>query len=113
MRKDYQKKKGRPPVWAEALLRALLPQRSRDAIAGDLLEEYRESVLPAGGTFRAKFWYVRQVLSFLDLAVLVEVAGKIPAPMLWGTAATFVVYIVLFTVPYATGMTVSTVLLLF
>ena len=113
MRKDYQTPTGKPPVWAETLLRALLPLRSRDAIAGDLLEEYRESVLPAVGTFRARIWYVRQVLSFLDLGLLVEVAGKIPSPMLWGIAATIVVYILLFTVPYATGLTVSTVLLLF
>jgi hypothetical protein len=112
MRKDYQNPTGQPPVWAEALLRALLPQRSRDAIAGDLLEEYRESVLPAGGTFLAKIWYVRQVLSFLDLAVLVEVARKIP-PLLWGTCASLAVYILLFAVPYATGTTVSTVLLFF
>src|SRR5215472_7431683 len=110
MRKDYQTPTGKPPVWAETLLRGLLPLRSRDAIAGDLLEEYRESVLPAVGTFRSRIWYVRQVLSFLDLGLLVEVAGKIPSPMLWGIAATIVVYILLFTVPYATGLTVSTVL---
>ena len=66
MRKDYQNPPGKPPVWAEAFLRAVLAQRSRDAIAGDLLEEYRESVLPAVGVFRARIWYVRQVFSFFD-----------------------------------------------
>jgi hypothetical protein len=113
MRKDYHNQTGKPPVWAEALLRASLAERSRDAIAGDLLEEYRESVLPAVGTLRARIWYVRQVLSFLDLGGLLEVAGKVPAPLLWGSAAALVVYLLVFALPYATGMAVSTVLLLF
>jgi hypothetical protein len=113
MRKDYPNQAGKPPVWAEALLRALLTERSRDAIAGDLLEEYRDSVLPAVGTFRATIWYVRQVLSFLDPASLVKAVRRIPAPFLWGTAAALVVYLLVFALPYATGMDVSTVLLLF
>jgi hypothetical protein len=95
MRKDYQNPPGRPPVWAEVLLRAVLAQRSRDAIAGDLLEEYRESVVPAVGVFRARMWYIRQVFSFMDFAGFVEVLGKIPAQLLWGTAAAIVVYLLL------------------
>jgi hypothetical protein len=102
-----------PPAWAEVLLRALLAQRSRDAIAGDLLEEYRESVLPVVGTFRARIWYVRQVLSFLDLTCLAKVGGRIPAPALWGTSAALVVYLLAIVAPYATGIAASTVLFLF
>jgi hypothetical protein len=70
-------------------------------------------VLPAVGTFRAKFWYVRQVFSFLDLAVLVKVAQKVPAPLMWATAAALIVYLLVFAVPNGTGIAVSTVLLLF
>jgi len=55
----------RPPRWIEKLCRLLLPARDRDAVSGDLLEEYREAVLPARGRFRANLWYVRQVASLV------------------------------------------------
>jgi len=113
VRKLYQNPTGKPPVWAEALLRALLARRSRDPIAGDLLEEYRESVLPAVGTVRAQIWYVRQVLSFLDVAALKEFVGMIPLPLLWGTAAAFLAWLLFIAVPDGIGMPVSSVLLLF
>ena len=64
--------KGRPPVWAEAVLRALLPPRNRDTISGDLLEEYCEVVLPQRGEARAKAWYARQVVSFITVAGLIH-----------------------------------------
>jgi hypothetical protein len=51
--------------WADLALRFLLNSRDRDAISGDLLEEYREQVLPSTGPLRARLWYVRQVLSFV------------------------------------------------
>ena len=35
------------PLCAEALLHIVLPARDRESVAGDLLEEYREEVLPA------------------------------------------------------------------
>jgi hypothetical protein len=78
-----------------------------------LLEEYRESVLPAVGMLRARLWYIRQVLSFLHIAGLVKAAGYIPAPLLWGAAATLLVYVLVFALPYLTGMALSTILLLF
>ena len=53
-----------PPRWAESLLRMLLPPEDRDSVSGDLLEEYRESVLPALGD-KAKGWYVRQVAGYV------------------------------------------------
>ena len=53
-----------PMRCAEALLERLLPERSRETIAGDLREEFIESVLPRKGVLRAHIWYLRQVLSF-------------------------------------------------
>jgi hypothetical protein len=50
--------------WADFVLRLLLNARDRDTISGDLLEEYREEILPTKGQFRARLWYARQVLSF-------------------------------------------------
>ena len=49
-----------PPRWAESLLRLLLPPKDRESVSGDLLEEYRESIVPAVGA-GARRWYVRQV----------------------------------------------------
>ena len=57
----------RPPAWAESMLRLLLPPRNRDSVSGDLLEEYREVVLPSRGMLRAKLWYVRQLASFVTV----------------------------------------------
>jgi len=53
-----------PPRWAEALLRVLLKPSDRESVSGDLLEEYREVVVPTRGA-GADRWYVRQVSSFL------------------------------------------------
>jgi hypothetical protein len=53
-----------PPQWAESLLRMLLKPRDRDSVSGDLLEEYRESIVPALGS-RADRWYIRQVSWYL------------------------------------------------
>jgi hypothetical protein len=47
------------------MLRALLASRDRDTVSGDLLEEYREVVLPARGPLLARLWYIRQVASFV------------------------------------------------
>jgi len=50
-----------PPDVAELILRGLLPLDMRETVSGDLLEEYRESRVPAVGQFRADLWYWRQV----------------------------------------------------
>jgi len=50
-----------PPAVAELILRGLLRPDMRETVSGDLLEEYRESRVPAGGEFRADLWYWRQV----------------------------------------------------
>ncbi len=55
----------RPPMWAEAVLRVLLPPRDRETVSGDLLEEYRDSVRPARGRVRANAWYVGQIAGYL------------------------------------------------
>ncbi len=52
--------------WGDAALRLLIRRRNRDTITGDLLEEYRENVLPTRGRLAAALWYSRQVLSFVS-----------------------------------------------
>ena len=54
----------RPPQWAETILRLLLKPKDRESVSGDLLEQYRETVVPALGP-AADRWYLRQVGSFL------------------------------------------------
>ena len=54
-----------PPAWAEAILRVMLPPEHRENVSGDLLEEYRESVLPARGASGADLWYLRQTAGFV------------------------------------------------
>src|ERR1700730_9011292 len=54
-----------PPAWAEALVRLFVKPSDRDNVSGDLLEEYRDSVLPIRGSRRADLWYVGQVLGFM------------------------------------------------
>jgi len=53
-----------PPRWAESLLRLLLSPRDRDTVSGDLLEQYRDSIVPTLGD-GADGWYVRQVARYL------------------------------------------------
>ncbi len=54
-----------PPDWADALLRLFVTPENVDNVSGDLLEEYRDSVLPGTGQRRADRWYVLQVLGFV------------------------------------------------
>ena len=58
-----------PPDWAEELLRAALSERDRESVTGDLLEEYRESIVPALGAC-ANRWYIRQVSWYVLRAVM-------------------------------------------
>ena len=59
--------------WADTVLRVLLRNRDRETISGDLLEEYREEILPRRGALAARLWYVRQIASFVG-------------PVAWGLA---------------------------
>jgi hypothetical protein len=53
-----------PPRWAEALFRALLTERDREPVSGDLLEQYRDSVQPTRGPRAVDRWYLRQVVGY-------------------------------------------------
>jgi len=50
-----------PPALPHALLPLLVRVDAREAVCGDLLEEYREARVPALGRRRADLWYWRQV----------------------------------------------------
>jgi len=50
-----------PPRWAAWGLASILPSRDREAVPGDLLEEYRLDRLPALGQARADAWFIGQV----------------------------------------------------
>ena len=79
----------RPPRWAEAILRLLLKPADRDSVSGDLLEEYRDSIVPARGS-AADWWYLRQVGSFLARASWVwgtVIGGALVARYLFDTLA--------------------------
>jgi hypothetical protein len=54
-----------PPAWAEALLRLLLKADDRESVSGDLLEEYRESMVASRGRQSAEARYIRQVAGFV------------------------------------------------
>lgn len=60
-----------PPEWAEALLRLFLKSTDRENVSGDLLEEYRGSILPSRGKAAADRWYVCQVMGFVSRATWV------------------------------------------
>jgi len=65
-----------PPVWAEALLRAIVRPSDRESIPGDLLEEYRAVKHPRFGALRANTWYVKHVLSVLCVMILPSVLAR-------------------------------------
>jgi hypothetical protein len=58
----------RPPRWAEALVRSVIEPRHRESLSGDLLEEYRDTIVPSLGG-GARRWYVARALGFLWRAV--------------------------------------------
>ena len=66
-----------PPRWAERLLRLSLRRRDRDTVTGDLLEEYREAILPTRGRLRAQLWYLRHAISLVPGVVLGVVIGMV------------------------------------
>ena len=45
-------------------MHVLLPPDDAETVSGDLIEEYRETVYPSRGSWRADLWFVRQVSSF-------------------------------------------------
>lgn len=69
-----------PPSWMEHLLRSLLPAHNRDAVAGDLREEFHDRA--EQGSTSAKFWYLRQALSFAPRGVAVALGNGPVLPLL-------------------------------
>ncbi len=71
----------RPPPLAHWLLSQLVPRRIRDAVLGDLHEEYVRFAISERGSTRARLWYWTQVLVLLrdrviaGFAVLALAAG--------------------------------------
>lgn len=55
---------GKRDDWMERLLKAMLPERDRETVVGDLLEE-AQAKIEEMGEFRAWLWYARQIVSFL------------------------------------------------
>jgi hypothetical protein len=58
-----------PPRWAESMLPLVLEAGAGESIAGDLLEAYRDAVLPERGRAAADVWYVRQVAGFFGRVI--------------------------------------------
>jgi hypothetical protein len=54
-----------PPRWARSLLPWLVQADRADNIDRDLLDKYREAMLPKRGRRRANVWYVSQIAVFL------------------------------------------------
>src|ERR1019366_850402 len=59
-----------PPIWAESALRLFLRPEVFLTLSGDLLEQYRDSILPVRGLTRADCWYLRQVLGLVSRGML-------------------------------------------
>jgi hypothetical protein len=73
-------------MWTTAVLSLLMPADEAETIAGDLIEEYRDTVYPAVGKWRADFWLARQVAGFVwrvplvwGLLVAAFIAGRFVA----------------------------------
>ena len=55
------------------LLRRALDAIHHDAVAGDLLEEYTEHVLPRVGPFRARVWFWKHICKTIAMACIEKV----------------------------------------
>ena len=55
----------RPPRWADALLRMCLRPQDAETQSGDLLEAYRDSILPDRERRRADLWFVQQTAGYI------------------------------------------------
>jgi hypothetical protein len=54
-----------PPRWAEGVLRLFLRHDQTETAFGDLLEAYRDSILPQRGAWRADLWFIVQVAGYI------------------------------------------------
>jgi len=64
-----------PPVLARRLLERFLPPTEREAIIGDIDEEFRRYVVPSRGAKQARFWYWRQAI--LSIPAAMELGARI------------------------------------
>jgi hypothetical protein len=48
----------RPPQWAEVILQLLLKPEDRESVSGDLLEEYRDTMVPVLGSGAGRWVYM-------------------------------------------------------
>ena len=71
-----------PPSFLHSLLLAMLPPRDRQTVPGDLHEEFLEVKLPLLGPFRARLWYLRQVVSFAPARAAALFLGGSPLRLL-------------------------------
>lgn len=67
-----------PPAHAKFLL-LLIPRKHREHLLGDLEEEYRLTVLPEYGPFKAKAWYWWQVVISIGVLMAARAAKIINA----------------------------------
>lgn len=54
-----------PSAWAQTLLAIMVDPDDHEAIAGDLIEEFRDEKVPTLGLPRARRWYSAQVLGYV------------------------------------------------
>jgi predicted permease len=72
-----------PPRWSEWLIAHTLPERDRDAVVGDLAEEFAERAAGPSGRRAASRWYAGQLLR----SVRPNLARRLRAPQPWGRTA--------------------------
>lgn len=63
-------------MWTTAVLSLLMRPDEAETVAGDLIEEYRDTVYPAVGRWRADLWLAGQVAGFVWRV-----------PLVWGLLA--------------------------
>ena len=54
-----------PPRWLEGIFLYLLPERDKQTVSGDLLEEFEAQVRIRQSRLGATIWYARQIVSFV------------------------------------------------
>jgi len=67
-----------PPRAASWLLGRAIPSDCREAVLGDLEEEFSEDVLPRLGARRARIWFWRQTISLLRAYLLTRRDSSLP-----------------------------------
>jgi predicted permease len=76
--------KSHPPRLARSILQRVLPPTDREAVIGDLDEEYRRTIVAQVGRRRAAWWYWRQAVCSVPAAVRLRrrAAARAAAPVM-------------------------------